>query len=64
MAVKVAEIVGSSKNSWQEAAQDAVSAAHRSYQSITGVELLNMTAEVENGNIVEYKADVQVAYVE
>lgn len=62
--VKVAEIVGSSKNSWQEAAQEAVYAAQQSYKNITGVELLNMTAEVENGNIVEYKADVQVAYVE
>jgi flavin-binding protein dodecin len=62
--VKVAEIVGSSPSSWQEAAQEAVSAAQRSYKNITGVELLNMTAEVENGNIVEYKADVQVAYVE
>lgn len=62
--VKVAELVGSSKNSWQEAAQAAVSEAQRSYPNITGVEVLNMTAEVQDGSIVEYKADVQVAYVE
>ncbi len=62
--VKIAEVVGSSHSSWQEAAQEAVAAAQKSYQHITGVELLNMTAEVESGQIVEYKADVQVAYVE
>lgn len=62
--VKIAEVVGSSPRSWQEAADEAVTAAQSSFQTITGVELLNMTAEVENGKIVEYRADVQVAYVE
>ena len=32
--VKVAELVGSSKNSWQEAAQAAVSEAQRSYPTL------------------------------
>lgn len=61
-AVKVMELVGESSSSWQEAAQNAVEEAARNLTSITGVEVYNMTANVEGGRIVEYKANVKVAY--
>ncbi|WP_422443853.1 dodecin family protein [Thermoanaerobacterium sp. DL9XJH110] len=62
MTVKVIEVVGESKNSWQEAVENAVRDASKTIRNITGVEVLNNTANVNNGKIVEYKADVAIAF--
>jgi len=62
MTVKVVELVGESKNSWQEAVQNAVKDASKTIRNITGVEVLNNTANVQDGNIVEYKANVKIAF--
>lgn len=62
--VRVMELVGESKGSWQEAAAGAVAEASRTFHNISGVEVLNWTANVKNGQIVEYKANVKIAYVE
>lgn len=59
---KVVELVGESKNSWQEAATNAVQEAARTIRGITGVEVTNWTANVNDGNLVEYKASVKVAF--
>lgn len=63
MHVKVAELVGESPSSWRDAVQAAVSEAARTLGNITGVEVINLTANVENGEIKEYKANVKVAYL-
>ena len=60
--VKVLELVGESPNSWQDAVESAVQEASRSVDHITGVEIYNLTGNVENGQIVEYKANVKVAF--
>jgi len=62
MTVKVIELVGESKNSWQEAVQNAVKDASKTIRNITGVEVLNNTANVKDGNIVEYKANIKIAF--
>lgn len=63
MHVKVAELVGESPNSWRDAVQAAVSEATQTLGNITGVEVINLTANVENGAIKEFKANVKVAYL-
>lgn len=60
--VKVLELVGESKNSWQEAASNAVQEAAKTVHGISGVEVTNWTANVRDGNLVEYKANVKVAF--
>lgn len=60
--VKVLELVGESPKNWQDAVQNAVGEASRSINHITGVEVENWTAHIENGKIVEYKANVKVAF--
>lgn len=62
MTVKVLELVGESKTSWQEAVETAVKDAHKTIRNITGVEVLNNTANVHNGEIVEYKANIAIAF--
>lgn len=64
MHVKVAELVGESSNSWQEAVQSAVREASRTIPNISGVEVYNLTANVNGGSVTEYKANVKVAYTE
>jgi flavin-binding protein dodecin len=60
--VKVMELVGDSTQSWDDAIRNAVKEASILVDDISGVELLNMTANVKDGDIVEYKANIQIAY--
>ena len=60
--VKIVELVGESKNSWQEAVENAVKDASKTVRNISGIEVLNNTANVQGGKIVEYKADVAIAF--
>ena len=60
--VKVVELVGDSRQSWEDAIKEAVRQAAKTVRNITGVEVLNWTGNVENGEVVEYKANVKVAF--
>ncbi len=62
--VRVMELVGESKRDWNEAIAHAVKEASAAVPNVTGVEVVNFTASVMNGQIVDYKANVKVAYVE
>lgn len=64
MHVKVAELVAESKTSWQDAIETAVAEASKTYKNITGVEVYNMTADCKDSKIIEYKANIGIAYVE
>lgn len=59
---KIIELVGSSPDGWDDAARRAVAEAAETVQGISGVEVTNFTATVENGAIVNYKATVKVAF--
>ena len=61
--VKVVELVGTSKESWQDAAEEAIREASQSLRHITGVDVINQTAHVEGGKIAEYRTTVNVAFV-
>lgn len=60
--VKVVELVGDSRVSWEEAVKTAVREAAKTVRNISGVEVLNYTGNVENGEIVEFKANVKIAF--
>ncbi len=60
--VKVVELVGSSKESWEDAVHAAVVEASASLRHITGVDLVHQTAHVEDGKISEYRATVHIAF--
>ncbi len=62
MHVKVVELVGESQTSWKDAVQRAVNEASRDIPNITGVEIYNLTADVVNGQLTDYKANVKIAY--
>jgi flavin-binding protein dodecin len=62
VAVKVIKVIGTSPDSWEAAAREAVARASETVSHIHGVEVESWTAEVEGSEIVEYKATVEVAF--
>ncbi|ADG82504.1 hypothetical protein Tfer_0463 [Thermincola ferriacetica] len=64
MYVKVAEVIGESKDNWKDAVQNAVNEAMKYHDNITGVEIYNLTADVHNGKLVDFKANVKIAYTD
>jgi flavin-binding protein dodecin len=61
-AVKVIKVLGTSTESWEDAAREAVSQASETVEDIQGVEVEDWTASVEDGTVTEYKATVEVAF--
>lgn len=61
--VKVIELVGTSKKSWEDAVQQVVTEASQSLRHITGVDVVNQTVKVDDGRISEYRTTVNVAFV-
>lgn len=64
MQVRVAEYVGESKKDWQDAVCSAVKEASGTLKNITGVEVYNLTADCNNNQVIEYKANIGIAYTE
>ena len=62
MVVKVIELVGTSRHNWTDAVDSAVSEATKTIDDVLGVEVTNFTANVSNGQIAEYRADIKVAF--
>lgn len=61
-AVKIIKVLGTSSESWEDAAHEAVSEASETVDNITGIEIQDHTAKIEDGAITEYKATVEVAF--
>ena len=61
--VKIVELIGSSLNSWEEAAGNAVKEAAKTVRNIKGVHVKRCTAKVENNKIVEYRTVVKIAFI-
>jgi dodecin len=60
---KIIEVVGSSKKGWEDAVQSAVRESCQTLRGVKGVDVQDWTARVENGKIVEYKANLKIAFV-
>lgn len=61
-AVKVIEIIGVSDRSFEDAVAQAVAKASESISGITGVEIVNMNARVNDGKVSQYRAACKLAF--
>lgn len=61
--VKIIELIGSSQLGWSEAAQNAVTEAAKTVKNIKGVHVKRCTAKVKDNKIVEYNANVKIAFI-
>jgi dodecin len=59
--VKVNELVGTSSENWTDAVNNAVMEAAGNSDDILGIEVINFTANIENGRVTEYKANIKLA---
>jgi flavin-binding protein dodecin len=58
----VREMVGTSPKSWSDAARQAVATASRTVRNIKSVEVVQSSAIVEDGEIVEYRVDIKIGF--
>ncbi len=63
MVVKIIELVGVSKKSFEDAVTEAVSRSAKTIKNITGVDVVGQTAKVENGKVTEFHVNLKIAFV-
>ncbi|MEQ8753093.1 MAG: dodecin family protein [Coleofasciculus sp. G1-WW12-02] len=59
---KVIEVVSSSSKSFDDAIQQGLAETATSLKGISGIEIINWTADVENDKIVSYKVTMHIAF--
>ena len=59
---KVIELVGSSSESWEKAAQAAVSLAAQSLRDLRIAEVVEQDMQIEDGKIAAYRVKVKVSF--
>ncbi len=59
---KIVELVGTSPNSWEEAAKEVVETATKSLRDIRIAEVDKLDMRIENGKIVEFRVRVKLSF--
>ncbi|MBN2562639.1 MAG: dodecin domain-containing protein [Phycisphaerae bacterium] len=59
---KVIELVGTSKDSWEKAAKNAVETAGKSLKDLRIAEVTKLDMRVEDGKVVAYRAKVSLSF--
>jgi flavin-binding protein dodecin len=59
---KVIELIGTSADSWEKAAANAVELAAKSLQDLRVAEVVELDMHLENGQILAYRAKVRVSF--
>lgn len=58
----VREMVGTSPHSWSDAARQAVALASKTVRNIRYVDVVQSSAKVEDGQIVEYRVLMKLGF--
>jgi flavin-binding protein dodecin len=59
---RVTELVGTSRNSWEDAARNAVQTAARSLRDLRVAEVTKTDLVIENGKVVAFRARVSLSF--
>lgn len=59
---KIIDLVGSSPNSFEEAAKNAVETASKSLRDLRVAEIMKLDMKVENGKVTAYRARVKLSF--
>ncbi len=59
---KIIELVGTSPNSWEEAAKTAVETASKSLRDLRVAEITKLDLKIDDGKVVAYRARVNVSF--
>ncbi len=58
----IREMVGTSPQSWSDAARQAVATASKTVRNIQSVEVVKSSAVVQDGEIVEYRVELKIGF--
>jgi len=59
---KVVEIIGSSPESWEKAAQAAIKTASKSIKDLRIAEVVELDLQIENGKVVNYRTKLSISF--
>jgi len=59
---KIIELVGSSTNSWEDAAKNAVERASKTLRDLRIAEITQLDMKVEKGKVVTFRAKVKISF--
>lgn len=59
---KVIELIGTSTQSWEDAARRAVETAAQSLKELRVAEISELDMKLENGKIIAYRAKVKISF--
>lgn len=59
---KIIELVGTSDESWEQAARNAVETAGESVKDLRIAEITKLDVTIENGKITSYRARINVSF--
>ncbi|HSN44919.1 MAG TPA: dodecin family protein [Casimicrobiaceae bacterium] len=59
---RVTEVIGTSANSWEDAAKNAIEAAAKSLRDLRIAEVSKLDMKIEDGKVVAYRARVSLSF--
>jgi dodecin len=59
---RVTEIIGTSADSWEDAARNAIEAAAKSLRDLRIAEVSKLDMKIEDGKVVAYRARVSLSF--
>jgi len=59
---KVIQLIGSSSESWEQAAANAIAKAAKSLRDLRIAEVLEMDMQIENGKVIAYRTKIKVSF--
>ena len=59
---KVVELIGNSKESFEDAVNAALTDASRTIRHISGADVVKLSVKCEEGRVIEYRVDLKVAF--
>ena len=59
---RVTDVIGTSSNSWEEAAKNAVKTASKSLRDLRIAEVTKLDVKVEDGRITQFRARLSLSF--
>ena len=59
---RVIDVIGTSTQSWEDAASNAVATASKSLRDLRIAEVSKLDVKIENGKVVAYRCRVQLSF--
>ncbi len=59
---KVIELIGTSENSWEEAARNAIATASKTLKELRVAEVVSLDMQLDDGKVVRYRAKIKVSF--